>query len=304
MQSCIRKGCDLNVTTNKAHNGSLYYDGAIRHSPNGTSFATNSLSLDAVGQVNACSDLTDYAISAAVSCKSGTLTDSWNWGLKCDWDASDGSLCGTIKQRPEPLLYSLNFSSETTNARFYGFRLFDSTRTAFNSSAAATTYDNAALTDSNLADADVTSGTASGWYVTYGLQNERTSSAAVVLGGCVLWNSLNPDTSSLVCGTKLNDEGRLYRGHYATGTKQCGALQDTALARALVRKTIVPPSAPTSVVSLNSKTGEVRYSTVGVEAGSLPTQTEVGASDLAGTVFWLEVPREVHNCRHGTADCN
>ena len=49
---------------------------------------------------------------------------SWRSRLQCDWNASDGSLCATTKQRPEPLLYSLNFSSTTTHARFYAFQLF------------------------------------------------------------------------------------------------------------------------------------------------------------------------------------
>jgi hypothetical protein len=67
---------------------------------------------------------------------------------------------------------------------------------------------------------------------------------------------------------------------------------------------IVPPPTATPVVSVNQSTQQVQYSTVNVQAGNPPGQVVVGASDIAGPVFWLDLPREVHQCRHGTSPCN
>ena len=53
---------------------------------------------------------------------------------------------------------------------------------------------------------------------------------------------------------------------------------------------------------VNPNSGDVHHSVITVEAGVPPTQVNVGAGNLAGSIYLLEVPREVHNCRQGT-DC-
>src|SRR5207249_363301 len=68
------------------------------------------------------------------------------------------------------------------------------------------------------------------------------------------------------------------------------------------------PQQPTPVVSLNAKTGQAGYSGVSLEPGAIiPIQILVGAAAVQGDVSWLDVPRNLHNCRHpsdgGTAIC-
>jgi hypothetical protein len=47
-----------------------------------------------------------------------------------------------------------------------------------------------------------------------------------------------------------------------------------------------------------SESGRVYYSTLQLDPGSPPSTTGLGSRDLASQLYWLEVPRDVHDCRH------
>lgn len=299
--ACIRKGCEVRYEPVKNHFGKHSYDMSLRQMPNATSFTTNTFTASTYSPDNACSDEIDQHVSMRLSCVSGALNVHWQWRLQCDWDDGDGSLCGVDQPRPEPILSTMYVSTPTTHARFYGFTLFDSRRKPFNTADEAALYDARALTDGDLVDAEQASGGSNGWYVDFAHADERVSSAAVVMSGCVVWSTLKPDPTPLACGTRVADEGRQYRAHYATGSRACGLLDDSQ--RYVLKRSIVPPPAATPVVAFNPKTGDVRYQVLNVQAGQAPNQMQVGASTLSGPVFWLETPREVHDCRHGTGPC-
>jgi type IV pilus assembly protein PilY1 len=175
------------------------------------------------------------------------------------------------------------------------------------SQADANAYDAARLTDTNLVDVTPANTSApangNGWFVRFNDWTEKTSSAGLLLGGCTIWNTLTPNTTQFVCGNPPppppKDNANLYQADAITGAVACGT--STQSVRYVTRTTIVPPVSPTPVVSVNAKTGQVTYSGVSIEPGNPPLQLTVGGGDILGTINWLEVPREVHNCRHSTS---
>jgi len=111
-------------------------------------------------------------------------------------------------------------------------------------------------------------------------------------------------------GTIPADTAYLYQANDDTGVIQCGlAGSDTQLAtvRYQRRDVTVTPQQPTPVVSLNAKTGQAGYSGISLEpGGKIPLQVSVGSASVQGDVSWLNVPRDLHACRHpgaGTPVC-
>jgi type IV pilus assembly protein PilY1 len=164
--------------------------------------------------------------------------------------------------------------------------------------------------------------TAYGWYVPHTRdQNEKTVTAPLLLGGCTAWNTevpsvlfsgALPDGGSICNGGAIPaDTAYLYQANDETGAIQCGlAGSNTQLAtsRYQQRSVTTTPQQPTPVVSLNAKTGQAGYSGVSLEpGGKIPLQVSVGSASVQGDVSWLDVPRNLHNCRHpidgGTAVC-
>jgi type IV pilus assembly protein PilY1 len=87
-----------------------------------------------------------------------------------------------------------------------------------------------------------------------------------------------------------------------TATSSCGYLQPGgAIARATKRTTTAPPTAATVRVTLN-KDGKAAYGGLNMDAGSDPANKTMGVRDsITEPVYWLEVPRDVHGCRHVSA---
>jgi type IV pilus assembly protein PilY1 len=56
------------------------------------------------------------------------------------------------------------------------------------------------------------------------------------------------------------------------------------------------------VISI-SKTGEVRYGIAVTEPGAAPVEESIKTKqDLTSDIYWLEVPRSSHICRHVNTD--
>jgi type IV pilus assembly protein PilY1 len=156
-----------------------------------------------------------------------------------------------------------------------------------------------------------------GWYYEYGnvcptkncpqatpWTDEKTGSGATVVLGCAAWGGFRPYgavTSTDPCtggiGTPITYG---YVADYVTGapSTSCGYADAGILYRAAPRSTTAPPSASTVRVTLNSK-GQVAYSALQLDAGAPPSNKQLGVrSDMFEPVYWLEVPRQLHNCRH------
>jgi type IV pilus assembly protein PilY1 len=160
-----------------------------------------------------------------------------------------------------------------------------------------------------------------GWMYQYGVKcpvancpstscsNEKTGSASQVVYGCVVWNGFQPvgaqsgsDPCSGSVGTPVVYG---YASDYISGVPQqtCGynTPPDQILYRAQQRSTVSAPSAGIFRVSV-SASGQVAYSSLQVDPGSSPANTQTGTrTDIAEPVYWLEVPKQVHDCRHDPA---
>jgi len=93
-----------------------------------------------------------------------------------------------------------------------------------------------------------------------------------------------------------------YASDYLSGTPSgnCGynAPPDSILYRAAQRNSVAPPSGGIFRVSVSAK-GEVAYSSLQMDPGAPPSAITPGTrSDIAEPVYWLEVPRQLHDCRH------
>ena len=243
--------------------------------------------------------------------------------LACDFDGGNdgGEECYDV--RGKPLDVGVAFTSPTiTKSRFYSLKLFDppnfTRHPRIVDTASQRTYNINTLGDGPSQDlVDVTDGgvigDAGGWYVVHvNDSNEKTASAALLLGGCVAWNTVVPSIVNFatgadggqVCagGSIPSDTAYLYQANDDTGAIQCGlpgSSTQLATVRYQQRQVTVTPQQPTPVVSLNAKTGQAGYSGVSLEpGGKIPLQVSVGAAAVQGDVAWIDVSRNLHNCRH------
>jgi len=140
-------------------------------------------------------------------------------------------------------------------------------------------------------------------------RNEKTGSAAGILFGCTVWNGFVPvgaQTGDDPCSGKVGTPLVFgYAANYISGVPSgaCGysISPDTLLYRASQRDTVAPPSGGIFRVAVSAK-GEVGYSSLQIDPGAAPTSIQPGTrSDIAEPVYWLEVPRQLHDCRHDKA---
>jgi type IV pilus assembly protein PilY1 len=164
-----------------------------------------------------------------------------------------------------------------------------------------------------------------GWFYQYGdvcptsacpdfgaCSSEKTGSGSLVTFGCVLWNGFQPigvqsggDPCTGDIGSPLSYG---YTSDYLTGVPRqgCGysVTGSTTLYRGQQRSSVSPPSAPLARITAGAR-GGVQYSGLQLDPGSPPQNTSAGTrTDFAESVYWLEVPRELHSCRHDPASSN
>jgi len=343
LRGCLRNNCtvDVNQATYQIGSGGTVESltGHWKYTASGTALTTNSFTLGSnTNTAGACNDPAQVNIQYQVTCGAAAMADPNDGGttifskLNCDFDGGSdaGEECLDSSGKPvdQP---GVAFTSPTiTNTRFYSIKLFDppsyTNRPRMISSTNQTTYNQHTLTDTDLTNVSTDAGmatAAAGWFVQQSTdQNEKTVTAPLLLGGCVAWNTEVPSVlfygaladGGSVCngGTIPTDTAYLYQANDDTGVIQCGlAGSNTQLAtsRYQARPVTVTPQQPTPVVSLNAKTGQAGYSGVSLEpGGKIPLQVSVGAASVQGDVSWLNVPRNLHNCRHpadgGTPLCN
>ncbi|WP_257452114.1 pilus assembly protein [Archangium lipolyticum] len=151
-----------------------------------------------------------------------------------------------------------------------------------------------------------------GWFMRYGGPQEKTAAGSAVLGGIVFWPSFSPPTSTLVSACRLVGSGDLSRSWQAdviTGLPDQSAgfqLVDAdgnplGFMPSKTRDAWAPPPEPAAVVSV-SPSGGVRYEVVMPGVGASPvTETLRERQNTTPDISWLEVPRNLHVCRHENA---
>ncbi|TMA15400.1 MAG: hypothetical protein E6J84_10075 [Deltaproteobacteria bacterium] len=312
--------------------------GRWKYTAGGNALTTNTFTLDSTSNMaGACDDPAKVNVQYQVTCGSTAMADPNDGGttifntMNCDFnggnDAGEECLDSSGKPVDQP---GVAFTSPAiTNTRFYSVKLFDPpgyvNRPRMVSGAEQTTYNQHTLTDMDLTNVSADAGIATdagGWFVQQTNDfNEKTVTAPLLLGGCVAWNTEVPSVlfsgtgadGGSVCGggTIPADTAYLYQANDDTGVVQCGlagSATQLATSRFQQRSVTTTPQQPTPVVSLNAKTGQAGYSGVSLEPGAIiPIQILVGAAAVQGDVSWLDVPRNLHNCRHpsdgGTAIC-
>lgn len=305
VSACVRKGCSIDIDMKRRNVGSASSSGRLQVVASKT--APDSNTATAAGAVAACNSRTRFEIAASLSC--GTAgSASHTYGLDCDDD--DGS-CSWIA--PRPFGITLPFDGTTTRNRFYSFRVFDPVRQPFSSASDASAYDTNRLTDSNLARPDsgiFASADSAGFLVEYPYQNERSSGAAFVPGGNVLfWQTLTPLLTEGVCSREGTDVGALYRAHAVTGgtSVDTGTNVDFAgigVARRTEQKVLTPPKTFITQKVI-TPSGEVVTVALSIEPGQPPIAVEAGRGDLYAPIRVLEVDRPTHDCRHAvTPKCD
>lgn len=323
LSACIRKDCSVDVKSTRYRVGNppqgntdgKHVEGHWSVASGGTALTNNAMGADSSGPDGECNDALDAKLEYTVTC--GATSQTWSGEAYCDWGATE---CPVDTGRP--LGAKLPYTPAVTmeNTRFYAVRLFDLSgpRQQFKTFADSQSYDTSRLTDSDLvnvgaADGGVASLASPGWYLEHAAStsetyDERTASSALLLGGCVVWNTLKPTVAvaDACTGSVPYDTAYIYQADAITGSIQCGSQGSSssmATARWRQRNTYVAPQQPAPVVSINAATSQVLYGGVSLEPGSPPMSVNVGSGDLIGPVHWLEVPRKVHDCRHGDAGC-
>jgi hypothetical protein len=304
--ACIRDNCNVNVKQITYQNDAAFVTAEWKYAASGTSLATNTFSADSATDSNSCTDTANVQIETDISCGSTSNPTQIN-SISCSWPGVPECV-GSGK--PESV--TLSYTAPTDeNARFYSIHLFDSTgnRKAFTTATQAAAYDAAALTDTDLVNADTTAATSTGngYYVKYSNAAEKTASESLILAGCAIVNTLKPATAPTnYCGGSLPlDTNFIYQADAITGSIACGTSSpaSTATVRYGTQTAIVPPPMPTPVVAVNTTTSSVAYSGISLAPGAPPSQFTIGGGDVEGPVEWLEVSRKTHECRHNGTNC-
>jgi type IV pilus assembly protein PilY1 len=163
-----------------------------------------------------------------------------------------------------------------------------------------------------------------GWFYEYGRKDpvtggaaswtdEKTGSGATVLNSCVDWNTIRPmgaAVTSTPCEAGAGfPRNYTYLADGITGVpsgKFCG-FQANATAdvqRASSRESIAPPLDPTMVVTV-TESGGVKPTALQIEPGVMTSKDMAETSEVSHPMYWLEVPRDLHACRHVDATlCN
>ncbi|MGQ0503846.1 MAG: pilus assembly protein, partial [Myxococcaceae bacterium] len=317
INACMRKNCAVSASTTRYRVGPGPSGAAGGHFitanwsvPTSGTAITYSMVTDSLSQSVDPSDVVDAQLDFSITC--GATSQAYSSRAYCDWGASSGLECPVSDGRPLNTQVAFSPSVTMQKSRFYSLKLFDTTtRPAFTTAAGASTYDAAALTDSNLINASsATAGaTSPGWFVEHANSvDERAASSALLLGGCVIWNTLQPNpVNTISCGGTLPlDTAFTYQAEATTGAIACGKAGSptaAATARSVQRSTYSAPQQPSVVVAINPNTGLVSYSAVSLNPGAPPSATNVAGGDLLGALHWLEVPRSLHECRHN-GNCN
>jgi type IV pilus assembly protein PilY1 len=170
------------------------------------------------------------------------------------------------------------------------------------------------------------SGTSPGFFFGFPMVDERTATNSLLLQNCLSWYTMAPGapcnadadcgtgatcnatahecTQALICGSSTAIPARtafLYQMNATDGSTNCGLTSATGIRyQAPGSSFIVPPPPAQPLISVNAA-GGLQYSII-APAGqfSPPAPGGQGGSSAAYSFYYtIEVPRELHQCRHG-----
>jgi type IV pilus assembly protein PilY1 len=148
-----------------------------------------------------------------------------------------------------------------------------------------------------------------GWFYSYTGSSEKTGAGATVIIGCTAWNGFIPTNASGGTNMCSGEVGTVtatsYLSNFVTGvpSASCG-YQDAVTNRYnrfTTQTTTAPPNTSSMRVVINAS-GQVEYSALQLLPGSGPSNKALATrAQVVEPVYWLEVPRDLHNCRHDPA---
>ncbi len=138
--------------------------------------------------------------------------------------------------------------------------------------------------------------------------DEKTGSAPAVFRGCTEWSGFRPTGASSsvdpCTASTGNPTSTRYRADARSGVPRefCGVEGSyngrLAYLAGQQKNAYAPPQSGSIRVVVNAK-GQVSYSTLKIETGSPAEKQSLGTrSSISEPLYWLEVPRQVHTCRH------
>lgn len=158
-----------------------------------------------------------------------------------------------------------------------------------------------------------------GWMYTYGTfcplesctpatwKDERTGAGANALMRCADWSTFRPTGSASgtdPCTASTGTPAELsYLMDVVTGNPRegCGVEDTTPTLGYLAgrqKSAYAPPQNASMRIVVNER-GQVSYSTLKIETGAPAEKTSLGTrNSLSDPLYWLEVPRQLHTCRH------
>ncbi|QRK12886.1 hypothetical protein JQX13_24350 [Archangium violaceum] len=158
-----------------------------------------------------------------------------------------------------------------------------------------------------------------GWFIRYDNSLlERTAEGSTILAGVVFWPTFAPSSGVGAAACSLSGLGDLsysWQADVITGhPNQAASFQvyttDPATGKRTLsgfmsskaRPTNGPPGSGMPVVTL-SKDGSKRYEVAMSSPGSAPiTEALKTQRNAAPDIYWMEVPRNLHECRHENAE--
>jgi type IV pilus assembly protein PilY1 len=280
---------------------------------------------------------TTTAATGAISCTSAVNADG-KLAATCTSDASTpkftnlafGNVPVTASTQAPTRFYGVWSYGRDTKKMFSDLtsaRLFDANRftdsSSYSASCSGPRNSTCMLVDTTSSVVSYTSGVAgsysvagnqasvddAGWFYSYQGGNEKTGAGATVIIGCAAWNGFIPTNAAGGTNTCTGSVGTVtatsYLSNYVTGvpSPSCG-YQDAATNlynRLTTQTTTAPPNTASMRVVINAS-GQVEYSALQLLPGSGPSNKALATrAQVIEPVYWLEVPRDLHNCRHDPA---
>jgi type IV pilus assembly protein PilY1 len=146
--------------------------------------------------------------------------------------------------------------------------------------------------------------------------DEKTGAAADVIAGCTVWNTFRPLGSGISLAAPCTNQSGVpqnynYVANAVTGVPdtRCGYSGTSAIYRASYRQAIAPPLAPTMLLGISGGNVQAAAGQPGDPGAPPPGGDKAkamgGTRSLSQQGYWLEVPRDLHQCRHADAtQCN
>jgi len=149
---------------------------------------------------------------------------------------------------------------------------------------------------------------APGWFIRYDNSlTERTAAGSTVLAGVVFWPSFAPASGVGAAACSLSGTGDMsysWQADVITGLPDMASGFRVGLGYidSKGRNTNAPPGEGSPIISL-SATGGIRYEVAVTSPGDAPmTEKLRDQTNVTPDIYWMEVPRNLHECRHENAE--